>query len=64
MMEELNLIDVFRKKYPDKKNFTYESIPRKIKSRIDFFLVGKSIASQVVEVETPGGGGGGGQKPQ
>jgi len=52
MMEELDLIDVFRKKYPDKKNFTYESVERKLKSRIDFFLVAKSIASQVVEVGT------------
>ena len=52
MMEELDLIDVFRKKYPDKKIFTYESIARKIKFRIDFFLVSKSIASQVVEVGT------------
>ena len=52
MMEELDLIDVFRKKYPDKNNFTYESVARKLKSRIDFFLVAKSIASQVVEVGT------------
>jgi len=52
MMEELDLIDVFRKKYPDKENFTHELVARKLKSRIDFFLVAKSIASQVVEVGT------------
>ena len=37
MIEELDLIDVLRKKYPDKKNFTYESVARKLKSWIDFF---------------------------
>ena len=52
IMEQLDLRDVFRKKYPDKKSFTYESVARKLKSRIDFFLVAKSIACQVVEVGT------------
>ena len=37
MMEELNFSDVFRKKNPSKKSFTYESKYLKVKSRIDFF---------------------------
>ena len=36
MMEELNLSDVFRKKNPSKKGYTYESKYLKVQSRIFF----------------------------
>ena len=52
MMKELDLFDVFRKMHPNKKSFTYESAARNLKSRIDFFLVAKSIACQVAEAGT------------
>ncbi|KAL9983775.1 hypothetical protein ACROYT_G006002 [Oculina patagonica] len=52
MMEELDLSDVFRKMHPNKKSLTYASAARNLKSRIDFFLVAKSIACQVAEVGT------------
>ena len=38
LMEELNLIDIYRQINPTKKYFTYESKPLNLKSRIDFFL--------------------------
>ena len=38
MCEELDLIDILRKKKPNAKLFTYESKPLKMKSRINYFL--------------------------
>ena len=48
MMEELNLSNVFRKKNPSKKSYTYKSKHLKVKSRIDFFLVSNSIIKSVL----------------
>jgi len=39
MCEELDLIDILRKKKPNAKLFTYESKPLKMKSRIDYFSI-------------------------
>ena len=52
MMEESNLSDVFRKKNPSKKSFTYESKYLKVKSRIDFFLVSTSIMKFVLATDS------------
>jgi len=41
-MDELNLVDILRIKNPGKK-FTYESSALEMKSRIDFFLIPKSL---------------------
>ncbi|CAH3144001.1 unnamed protein product, partial [Porites lobata] len=37
LMEELNLIDIYRQIHPTTKSFAYESKPLNLKSRIDFF---------------------------
>ena len=42
-MEELDLVDIYRKLHPNAKAFTYESKSLKIKSRIDCFLVSNTI---------------------
>ena len=39
LMEELNLVDIYRKLHPNTKAFMYESKSLKLKSRIDYFLV-------------------------
>ena len=39
LMDELNLIDIYRQIHPIAKSFTYESKPFNLKSRIDFFLI-------------------------
>ena len=44
-MDELNLGDILRIKNPSKRCFTYESSALKMKSRIDFFLIPKSLIS-------------------
>ena len=44
MMEELELIDIFRKQYPQKLSFSYESKALKVYSRIAFFLVAHSLS--------------------
>ena len=51
MMNELDLVDTFREKNPNKKCYTYEATARNIKSRIDFFLVAKSMSHQVSKVD-------------
>jgi len=50
MCEELDLIDILRKKKPKAKPFTYESKPLKMKSRIDFFLIANSMSHLVSHV--------------
>ncbi|KAL9958928.1 hypothetical protein ACROYT_G036005 [Oculina patagonica] len=47
MMDEMDLLDTFREKHPNKSSFTYESKALKVKSRIDYFLVARSFAWQV-----------------
>ena len=37
IMDDIGLIDVFRKLYPNGKSFSYESKSLKVSSRIDFF---------------------------
>ena len=44
-MDELNLVDILRIKNSSKRCFTYESSALKMKSRIDFFLISKSLIS-------------------
>ena len=39
LMEELDLMDIYRHMHPTAKSFTYESKPLNLKSRIDFFLI-------------------------
>ncbi|KAL9961429.1 hypothetical protein ACROYT_G030367 [Oculina patagonica] len=52
IMDDIGLIDVFRKLYPNERSFTYESKSLKVKSRIDFFLVSKSVENWVVKTNT------------
>ena len=44
LMEELNLIDIYRQIHPTTKSFTYESKPLNSKSRIDFFLISRPLS--------------------
>ena len=39
LMEELNLLDIYRQFHAKNKSFTYETKNSKLKSRIEFFLV-------------------------
>ena len=48
--EELDLIDILRKKKPKAKLFTYESKPLKMKSRINYFLIANSMSHLVSHV--------------
>jgi len=52
IMDDIGLIDVFRKLYPNERSFTYESKSLKVRSRIDFFLVSKSVENWVVKTNT------------
>ena len=52
MMEELDLIDIFRKLKPHTKSFSYESKFLKVKSRLDYFLIAKHLTQHVHNVET------------
>ena len=52
MMEELDLIDIFRKLKPHIKSFSYESKFLKVKSRLDYFLIAKHLTQHVHNVET------------
>ena len=51
LMEELDLVDIYRKLHPNAKAFTYESKSLKLKSRIDYFLVSNKIAINVKRAE-------------
>ena len=46
-MDVLNLIDILRIKNPGKRCFTYESSTFKMKSRINFFLIPKSLIASI-----------------
>ena len=52
MMEELDLIDIFRKLKPHTKSFSYESKFLKVKSRLDYFLIAKHLIQHAHNVET------------
>ena len=52
MMEELDLVDVFRAKNPNKKSYTYESKALKLCSRLDFFLLPQHLIHLVEQIET------------
>ena len=51
LMEEVNLIDIYRQLYPSSKSFTFESRPLNLKSRIDFFLISRPLSSDVKNAE-------------
>ena len=52
IMDDIGFIDVFRKLYPNERSFTYESKSLKVRSRIDFFPVSKSVVNWVVKTDT------------
>ena len=52
MMRELELVDIFRKQYPSKLSYTYESKALNLRSRIDFFLVAQSLINCVSHIGT------------
>ena len=52
MMEELDLVDVFRAKNPNKKSYTYESKALKLCLRLDFFLLPQHLIHLVEQIET------------
>ena len=52
IVDDIGLIDVFRKLYPNERSFTYESKSLKVISRIDFFLVSKSVENWVIKTNT------------
>ena len=50
-MEEIGLVDIYRLRHPKTKQFTYESKPLRLKSRIDFFLITSSLAAATKRCE-------------
>ena len=50
VMEELELIDIFRKQFPQKLSFSYESQALNACSRIYLFLVARSFSQCVVNI--------------
>ena len=52
MMEEFDLVDVFRAKNPNKKSYMYESKALKLYSRLDFFLLPQHLIHLVEQIET------------
>ena len=52
LMEELDLLDIYRELFhANTRTFTYETKNLKIKSRIDFFLVSRTVSVNVKRVE-------------
>ena len=51
LMDELDLVDIYRKLHPNTKAFTYESKSLKLRSRIDYFLVSNTIAVNTKRAE-------------
>ena len=51
LMEELDLLDIYRQFHADTKLFTYETENSKLKSRIEFFLVSRPISYNVKRTE-------------
>ena len=52
LMKAVNLVDIYRRIHPKNKTYTYESKALKLKSRIDFFLIGGKFLHEVIKVET------------
>ena len=50
-MDEIGLVDIYRKLHPNLKAFTYESKSLKLKSRIDYFLISSKITTKVKRAE-------------
>ena len=50
-MRELNLTDIYRELHPKSKAFTYTSKSLSLKSRIDCFLISRSLFCDVKQVE-------------
>ena len=50
-MKELNLTDIYRELHPKSKSFTYVSKLLNLKSRIDYFLISRSLSCDVKQVE-------------
>ena len=46
-MTELNLIDIFRYIYPDKKRYSWRRFNSSKQSRLDFFLISYSLTSEI-----------------
>ena len=51
LMDELNLVDIYRNLHPSIKSFTFESKPLNLKSRIDFIHVSRPIATDAKSAE-------------
>lgn len=51
IMKELNLTDIYRELHPKSKSFTYVSKSLNLKSRIDYFLISRSLSCDVKQVE-------------
>ena len=50
-MDSLNLIDVFRTVYPDKKLYTWRRFHTTQQSRLDYFLISDSLTIKVVDID-------------
>uniref|UniRef100_A0A3P9DFP2 Reverse transcriptase domain-containing protein n=1 Tax=Maylandia zebra TaxID=106582 RepID=A0A3P9DFP2_9CICH len=48
MSEELSLVDIWRLLHPQERDYTFFSHPHSTYSRIDYFLVSRSLASQTI----------------
>ena len=51
LMEELDLLDIYRVLHANTKSFTYETKNSKLKSRIDFFLISRTLSVNVKRAE-------------
>ena len=51
LMNELNLLDIYRKLHPKTRSFKYESKAINLKSKIDFILVSRPISIDVQNAE-------------
>ena len=54
-MDMFDLVDIQRAKHPNKNKFSYVATALKMKSRIDFFLIAKSLKLLVhnTDIQTP-----------
>lgn len=48
MSEELGLIDIWRLFHPQEKDYTFFSHPHSTYSRIDYFLISRSLVNQIL----------------
>ena len=49
-IKEINLVDIYREVHP--KSYTYESMPLKLKSRVDIFLISCKYKPDITKVES------------